>query len=156
MAKNTESGLPPTGGGESAAQGGDAEGFGPLPRPNVSVPVSGENPARFSEEGVKGIVMNPVYAGVGEYPRMIPDAQWIANTRRSWQRTAPTSFWSTCFTFCVARSGASNGTAISHPTGIDSRLIGLVQQRKRGDHRRNPHLGVLMLRSLVPAPTGQR
>lgn len=92
MSKNTDSEFPPTGGGESAARGGGAEGFGPLPRPNVSVPVSGENPAAFSEEGVKGIVMNPVYAGVGEYPRMIPDAQWIANARRLLAEDGPDQF----------------------------------------------------------------
>ena len=48
-----------------------------LPRPNVRFRASGER-GDFTPEEVRGMVCNPVYAGMGPYPSLIPDEQWVA------------------------------------------------------------------------------
>jgi hypothetical protein len=70
MAKGP-SGKPPSG------RSGDQGNTGHLPKPNVYVPRAGEDPSNFGDAGTKGMVVNPIYAGVGEYPRMISDEQWV-------------------------------------------------------------------------------
>jgi hypothetical protein len=30
----------------------------------------------FTEAEVRGMVANPIYAGIGPYPQLIPDEQW--------------------------------------------------------------------------------
>jgi len=42
-----------------------------LPAPNVKVARSG---AQLSPEAVKGVLVNPIYTGVGPFPRMVEDA----------------------------------------------------------------------------------
>ncbi|HWE35035.1 MAG TPA: hypothetical protein VG406_00570, partial [Isosphaeraceae bacterium] len=48
-----------------------------LPRPTVSVPEHGDDPSKFGAAGIKGMVVNPIYAGVADYPKMIPDEEWV-------------------------------------------------------------------------------
>ncbi len=75
--------------------GGDGDGPGrrdPLPRPNASVPEIGDDPTMFGEAGIKGMVMNPIYAGVGDYPQMIPDDQWVAAARKVLAEDGPDQF----------------------------------------------------------------
>jgi hypothetical protein len=81
-----EAGSPPT---PEARPGGRRPS---LPRPNVSVPESGDDPSKFGVAGVKGMVMNPIYAGVGEYPKMIPDDQWVAAARQVLAEDGPDQF----------------------------------------------------------------
>ena len=54
-----------------------AEGNGgskPLPVQNVVV----ANPLyQPSPEAIKGILVNPVYTGVGSFPRLVEDAAWV-------------------------------------------------------------------------------
>ena len=49
----------------------------PLPTPNVVVVRSGTPPEQLSPEAVKGILVNPIYTGVGPFPRLVEDAAWV-------------------------------------------------------------------------------
>jgi hypothetical protein len=53
------------------------EGNKPLPAANVIVPRSGTPPQQLSPEAVKGILVNPIYTGVGPFPRLVEDAAWV-------------------------------------------------------------------------------
>jgi hypothetical protein len=55
---------------------------GPLPKPNVYVPRAGEDPRNLGAAGIKGMVINPIYTGVSEYPRMISDEQWVSAAKK--------------------------------------------------------------------------
>ena len=49
-----------------------------LPAPNaVFVPSGGPATGSWTEEDVRGIVSNPVYAGVGPHPSLVNDEVWI-------------------------------------------------------------------------------
>jgi hypothetical protein len=57
-----------------------AEGNGskqPLPAPNVVVVRAGTPTHELSPEAVKGILVNPINAGVGPFPRLVEDAAWV-------------------------------------------------------------------------------
>ena len=49
----------------------------PLPTPNVVVARAGTSPAQLSPEAVKGILVNPLYTGVGPFPRLVEDVAWV-------------------------------------------------------------------------------
>jgi hypothetical protein len=49
----------------------------PLPEPNVAVARSGTPPEQLSPEAVKGILVNPIYTGLGPFPRLVEDAAWV-------------------------------------------------------------------------------
>ena len=49
----------------------------PLPAPNVVVARSGTPPDQLSSEAVKGILVNPIYTGLGPFPRLVEDAAWV-------------------------------------------------------------------------------
>src|SRR6516165_3914821 len=49
----------------------------PLPAPNVVVARSGTPPDELSPEAVRGILVNPIYAGVGPFPRLVQDDAWV-------------------------------------------------------------------------------
>jgi hypothetical protein len=48
-----------------------------LPAPNVVVESSGTPPEQLSPEAIRGILVNPIYTGVGPFPRLIEDAAWV-------------------------------------------------------------------------------
>jgi hypothetical protein len=52
-------------------------GSEPLPVPDVVVARAGTPPDQLSPEAVKGILVNPIYTGVGPYPRLVEDAAWV-------------------------------------------------------------------------------
>jgi len=54
----------------------------PLPAPNVVVARSGTPPDELSPEAVKGILVNPIYAGVGPFPRLVQDDAWVRGCAR--------------------------------------------------------------------------
>jgi hypothetical protein len=39
--------------------------------------MSGTPPDQLSPEAIKGILVNPIYAGVGPYPRLVQDDAWV-------------------------------------------------------------------------------
>jgi hypothetical protein len=49
----------------------------PLPAPNVVVPRSGTPPHKLSAEAVRGILVNPIYTGLGPFPRLVEDEAWV-------------------------------------------------------------------------------
>jgi hypothetical protein len=48
-----------------------------LPAPNVVVAKSGTPLDELSPEAIKGILVNPIYTGVGPYPRLVQDVAWV-------------------------------------------------------------------------------
>ena len=57
-------------------------GESPLPAPNVVVARSGTPPDELSPEAVKGILVNPIYAGLGPFPRLVQDDAWVRGCAR--------------------------------------------------------------------------
>ena len=49
----------------------------PLPAPIVVVAWAGTPPDQLSPKAVKGILVNPIYTGVGPFPRLVEDAAWV-------------------------------------------------------------------------------
>ena len=49
----------------------------PLPAPNVVVAMSRTPVDELSPEAVKGILINPIYAGVGPFRRLVQDDAWV-------------------------------------------------------------------------------
>ncbi len=45
-----------------------------LPKPTVSMNVAG---GEMTEQNVRAMLCNPIYAGIADYPPMISDEQWI-------------------------------------------------------------------------------
>ena len=64
----------------------------PLPAPNVIVARSGTPMHGLSPEAVKGILVNPIYAGVGPYPRLVEDAAWVRACARLIEEEGPEQF----------------------------------------------------------------
>jgi hypothetical protein len=52
-------------------------GRSPLPPPNVVVARSGTPTHELSPEAVKGILVNPIYTGVGPFPQLVEDEAWV-------------------------------------------------------------------------------
>jgi hypothetical protein len=49
----------------------------PLPAPNVVVARAGAPPEQLPPEAIKGILVNPIYTGLGPFPRLVEDAAWV-------------------------------------------------------------------------------
>ena len=45
-----------------------------------------------SEENIRGLICNPIYAGVGPFPRMIPDEVWIGAAAKLIREEGPEQF----------------------------------------------------------------
>ncbi len=50
-----------------------------LPSPNVEF----NNGGKWTEEMVRGMFCNPLYAGMGEYPGIVDDETWVAVAAKS-------------------------------------------------------------------------
>jgi hypothetical protein len=55
------------------SNGGDK----PLPERNVVVARAGTPPEQLSPEAIKGILVNPIYTGVGPLTRLAEDEAWV-------------------------------------------------------------------------------
>ncbi len=64
----------------------------PLPAPNVVVARSGTPLDQLSPEAVKGILVNPIYTGVGPFPRLIEDAVWVRACAKLIEAEGPQQF----------------------------------------------------------------
>ena len=49
---------------------------GSVPSPNVTVKQSGDK-TEWTEEQIRGMICNPIYAGIGPYPSFISDEEWV-------------------------------------------------------------------------------
>ena len=47
-----------------------------LPEPSVEMRFSGDD-SPFTPEQVRGIICNPIYAGIGPYPSLVDDRAWV-------------------------------------------------------------------------------
>ena len=54
----------------------------PLPAPDVVVARHGTPLDELSPEAVKGILVNPIYTGVGPFPRLVQDDAWVRGCAR--------------------------------------------------------------------------
>ena len=52
-------------------------GHSPLPAPNVIVARSGTPMQELTPEAIKGILVNPIYTGIGPFPRLVEDEAWV-------------------------------------------------------------------------------
>src|SRR5438445_10264158 len=64
----------------------------PLPKPNVVVARSGTPTHELTPEAVRGMVINPIYTGVGPFPRMVEDDAWVHASARLIGEERPTKF----------------------------------------------------------------
>lgn len=53
---------------------GDSDGE--LPEPNVKMRLQDDN-NEWTPEQVKGLICNPIYAGIGPYPALVEDNVWV-------------------------------------------------------------------------------
>jgi hypothetical protein len=52
-------------------------GSRPLPKPTAEFVASSADTSSLTEAELRGILCNPIYAGVGPYPAIVSDEQWI-------------------------------------------------------------------------------
>ena len=45
-----------------------------------------------SEENIRGLICNPIYAGVGPFPSMVPDEIWIGSAAKLIHEEGPDQF----------------------------------------------------------------
>jgi hypothetical protein len=64
----------------------------PLPAPNVIVARSGTPIHELSPEAVKGILVNPIYTGVGPFPRLVEDGAWVRACAKLIEEEGPQQF----------------------------------------------------------------
>jgi hypothetical protein len=64
----------------------------PLPKPNVVVARSGTPPHELTPAAVRGIVVNPIYAGVGPFPRLVTDEAWVHACAKVIEEEGPDQF----------------------------------------------------------------
>jgi hypothetical protein len=57
------------------SQGNDGDQA--LPRPNVVVAKAGTPSHELSPKAIKGILVNPIYAGLGPFPPIVSDLEWV-------------------------------------------------------------------------------
>ena|SRR5712691_8634445 len=62
-----------------------------LPKPNAKMKLSGSG-MDFTEEEVRGMIANPVYAGMGPFPQLITDEQWIRGAAKAIREDGPEQF----------------------------------------------------------------
>jgi hypothetical protein len=64
----------------------------PLPAPNVVVARAGTPTEQLSAEAIKGILVNPIYTGVGPFPRLVEDAAWVRACSKLIEEEGPQQF----------------------------------------------------------------
>ena len=70
------------------SNGGDK----PLPERNVVVARAGTPPEQLSSKAVKGILVNPIYTGLGPFPRLVEDAAWVRACAKLIEEEGPQQF----------------------------------------------------------------
>ena len=63
----------------------------PLPARTAGFATGGVD-ALDSEENLRGIICNPIYAGVGPFPRMVSDDMWIGSAAKLTRAEGPEQF----------------------------------------------------------------
>ncbi len=60
-----------------------------LPKHNVDLAVSGQE---LTPKAIKGMICNPIYAGVGPYPAILSDEEWVRAASRAIKEDGPEQF----------------------------------------------------------------
>ena len=68
-----------------------ADGQRPLPGRTAEY-VTGGVDQLDCEENIRGIICNPIYAGVGPFPRIVPDETWIGSATKLIDEEGPEQF----------------------------------------------------------------
>ncbi len=63
----------------------------PLPARTAEMATGGAD-GLDSEENIRGLICNPIYAGVGPFPRMVPDEVWIGAAAKLIREDGPEQF----------------------------------------------------------------
>ena len=63
-----------------------------LPSPDAALVESGNELLRLGSAALKHLAINPIYAGIGSFPRTVTDAQWIAVARTVLAEDGPEQF----------------------------------------------------------------
>ena len=64
---------------------------GKLPKPNVAFRTN-EQKGGFTAAEILGMVCNPIYAGMGPFPQLIPDEQWVAAAKQAIKKEGKEQF----------------------------------------------------------------
>ena len=62
-----------------------------LPRPNAEVKYHGDD-AEWTEKQVRGVICNPIYAGIGPYSTLVDDAAWVKGAKKAIETDGPEQF----------------------------------------------------------------
>ena len=71
--------------------GSNGEDDAPLPQPNADMRRNDDN-GEFTEGQIRGIICNPIYAGIGPYPALIDDKMWVNAASRSIEKDGNEQF----------------------------------------------------------------
>lgn len=63
-----------------------------LPFVTARAPSSGESLSEFTAEDMRGLLTNPIYAGLGPYPQIIADEVYVAAAARLIREQGPEQF----------------------------------------------------------------
>jgi hypothetical protein len=63
-----------------------------LPAPDVEWTPGGKPNAEMTEAAIKGILINPLYAGAGPFPPVVSDADWVAASKKLLRQDGPEQF----------------------------------------------------------------
>ena len=72
--------------------GGGEDDLPDLPEPDVEFLTGDQQLDHWTKAGIKGVVMNPVYAGVGGFPPYVTDRQWVAACKKIMENDTPEQF----------------------------------------------------------------
>jgi hypothetical protein len=75
----------------SSSNGGNGDSDAPLPKPNAKLRLRDSHTA-FTEQEVRGMIANPVYAGIGPLPQLVRDEQWVRAAVRAIEKDGPEQF----------------------------------------------------------------
>jgi hypothetical protein len=64
----------------------------PLAKKNVAVAKAGTPLHAMTPEAIKGMVINPIYAGVGPFPRLVEDEAWVRGCETVIKEEGPEQF----------------------------------------------------------------
>jgi hypothetical protein len=63
----------------------------PLPTRTAELAAGGDG-ALTSPEAIRGLICNPIYTGLGPFPRMVPDETWIKGAAKLIREEGPEQF----------------------------------------------------------------
>jgi hypothetical protein len=62
-----------------------------LPKPNAAFRTNDQE-GEFTAAEILGMVCNPIYAGMGPFPQLIPDEKWVAAAKQAIKKEGKEQF----------------------------------------------------------------